>query len=256
MIDAEKIKPSSINSELTLSKVSIFLLLVKLKLKVLANNFEQKLELFSACAELMPGVVVVHELRPQDFSTVYMSSRGLNQLGVTLEELSEMGAKYHDRFFNNEDMEGFMIKLRQMLENRDPNETFTFFQQVKFKDRDEWVWHIGSIRIFHQAEDGNPTHLVTVAFPMDRMKHIENKAERLLKENMFFKENLNKFLSLGKRAKQVLTLVALGKSSVEISEELNISIDTVNTHRKNIKKKLNISTNYEFSEYARAYDLI
>lgn len=220
------------------------------------QSFEQKLELFSACAELIPGVVVVHELKPCDFRTIFMSSTGLIQLGVSLEELQEMGSKYHDRFFNNEDMEDFMIKLRKLLENQDPKETFTFFQQVKFKDRKEWVWHLGSVKIFHQAANGTPTHLVTVALPVDRMKHIENKAERLLKENMFFKENLSKFLGLGKRAKEVLTLVAVGKSSNEIAEDLNISTDTVNTHRKNIKKKLNISTHYEFSQYARAYDLI
>ncbi|NJW52522.1 helix-turn-helix transcriptional regulator [Salinimicrobium sp. CDJ15-91] len=88
------------------------------------------------------------------------------------------------------------------------------------------------------------------------MKHIQNKAERLLAENKFFKENLGKFLSLGNRAKEVLRLVALGKSSGEIAHELNISTDTVNTHRKNIKKKLGISSTYEFTEYAHAYDLI
>lgn len=219
-------------------------------------TFEQKLNIFTECAEFIPGVVIVHELREKDFRTVYMSSRGLNQLGVSLEELSVMGPKYHDRFFNNEDMDDFMLKLRKLLQNKDPEETFTFFQQVKFKDRQEWVWHIGSIRIFHQAEDGSPSHLVTVSFPVDRMKHIENKAERLLKENMFFKENLNKYLGLGKRAKEVLRLVALGKSSADIAKELHISIDTVHTHRKNIKKKLNISTSFEFTEYARAYDLI
>lgn len=220
------------------------------------QTFEQKLNIFSECAELMPGVVIVHELAEKDFKTVFMSARGLDQLGVTLEELSNMGSKYHERFFNNEDMEDFMVKLRKLIQKKDPKETFTFFQQVKFKDRQEWVWHIGSIRIFQQALDGTPTHLVTVSFPVDRMKHIENKAERLLKENMFFKENLNKFLSLGKRAKEVLRLVALGKSSADIAEELHISIDTVHTHRKNIKKKLKISTSFEFTEYARAYDLI
>lgn len=222
----------------------------------MVQNFHEKLEIFSSCAELMPGVVVVHELKEKDFRTVFMSSRGLDQLGVSLQELSDMGSKYHERFFNNEDMEDFMVKLRQLLQNKDPLETFTFFQQVKFKDREEWVWHMGSIRIFHQAADGTPTHLVTVSFPVDRMKHIPNKAERLLAENEFFRENLNKFLNMGKRAKEVLRLVALGKSSAEIAEELNISIETVNTHRKNIKKKLGISSNYEFAEYARAYDLI
>lgn len=222
------------------------------------ETLEEKIEKFASCAEAMPGVVVIHELGEDitDFRSVFMTSNGLQQLGISLNELMQIGPKYHERFFNNEDMEGFMVKLNKLLENRDPEETFTFFQQVKFKDRDEWVWHISSIRIFHQAPDGRPTHLVTVAFPVDQMKHIPNKAERLLAENQFFRENLQKFISLGSRAKEVLRLVALGKSSAEISEELHITVDTVNTHRKNIKKKLEINTTYEFTEYAHAFDLI
>jgi DNA-binding CsgD family transcriptional regulator len=47
----------------------------------------------------------------------------------------------------------------------------------------------------------------------------------------------------------VLRLVALGKSSCEIADELFISIETVNTHRKLIKQKLGIS-------YAHAFDVI
>ncbi len=220
------------------------------------NTFEEKLANFSDCAELIPGVVVIHEISHKSFNTVYMSSRGLEQLGVGLQELKDMGPEYHEKFFNNDDMEDFMVKLRKLLEGRDASETFTFFQQVKLKDREDWVWHIGSIRIFHQDEDGTPTHTVTVVFPVDKMKHIQNKAERLLAENKFFKENLHKYLSVGKRGKEVLKLVALGKSSAEISKELNISVDTVNTHRKNLKKKLKISNTFEFMEYAQAYDLI
>lgn len=222
------------------------------------ETLEQKLEKFASCAEAMPGVVVIHELgsEPDDFKSIFMTSNGLEQLGISLNELQDLGPKYHERFFNNEDMDGFMIKLMNLLQNRDPDETFTFFQQVKFTDRNEWVWHISSLRIFHQAPDGRPTHLVTVAFPVDQMKHIPNKAERLLAENQFFKENFQKFITLGPRAKEVLRLVALGKSSAEIAEELHITVDTVNTHRKNIKRKLDINTTYEFTEYAHAFDLI
>lgn len=218
---------------------------------------EEKIRQLAFSADLLPGVVVVHEISDlPEFNTVFMSSRGLDQLGVSLHEISEMGSKYHERFFNNEDMEGFLVKLENLLEKKDPDETFTFFQQVKFKNREEWVWHIGSIRIFHQNAEGTPTHLITVVFPVNQMKHIPNKAERLLAENLFFRENSDKFYSLGSRAREVLRLVALGKSSAEISEELNITVDTVNTHRKIIKKKLEISTTYEFTEYAHAFDLI
>ena len=220
------------------------------------QKIKEKLRYFAPCAEKMPGVVVVHELLEDNFRTVYMNQRGLDQLGVSLQELKDMKEKYHERFFNNEDMEDFLEKLSRLLQKKNPDETFTFFQQVRFKDRKQWVWHIGSLKIFHQDEYKNPTHLVTVAFPIDQMKHIPHKAERLLAENEFFRENLNKFLTLGKRTKEVLKLVALGKSSMEIADELDISVETVNTHRKNIKKKLNISTTYEFTEYAHAYDLI
>lgn len=220
------------------------------------TELEEKLKNFGECAELMPGVVVVHELLEDNFRTVYMNQRGLHGLGVSIEELKEMKDKYHEKFFNNEEMEDFMEKLHLLLLNKDPNETFTFFQQVKLKEKNEWVWHMCSLCIFHQDSQGNATHLVTVAFPIDQMKHIPHKAERLLAENEFFRENLHKFLALGKRSKEVLRLVALGKSSAEIAEELNISIDTVNTHRKNIKKKLGISNTYDFTEYAHAYDLI
>ncbi len=217
-------------------------------------TIEEKLQVFAPCAEMMPGVVVVHEL--PNFKTVYMSSKGLKQLGISFNELKRMGSEYHSRFFNNEDMEDYMGKLRKLLKRNDPEETFTFFQQVKLKERGEWVWHMASSKIFHVDDKGNPTHLITVAFPVDQMKHIPNKAQRLLAESEFYRKNEEKFQSLGKRAKQVLKLVAIGKSSAEIAEELYISVDTVNTHRKIIKQKLEISTTYEFTEYAHAYDLI
>lgn len=221
------------------------------------ETLEEKIQKIIPGAENMPGVVVIHEITSfSDFKTVYMSSKGLESLGVSLDELRKMGPQYHEKFFNNEDMAGFMKKLEKLLNQKNPDETLTFFQQVKLKDRKQWVWHIGSLKIFHQDANGTPTHTITIVFPIDQMKHIPSKAERLLAENDFFQNNHDKFQNLGKRAKEVLRLVALGKSSAAIASELNISVDTVNTHRKNIKKKLGISNSYEFTEYAHAFDLI
>lgn len=215
---------------------------------------DKKIENLAPHAEMMPGVVTIHDLKQG--KPVYMSSKGLKGLGISLQELKEVDQKYHERFFNNEDMEDFMAKLEKLLENNDPEETFTLFQQVRIADKDDWVWHITSIGIFHQDDEGHPTHMISFSFPVDQMKHIPNKAERLLAESEFYRENLDKYLGLGKRAREVLRLVAMGRSSAEIADELCISTDTVNTHRKIIKQKLGISTNYEFTEYAHAFDLI
>ena len=65
-------------------------------------TIEEKLQVFAPFAEMMPGVVVVHEL--PNFKTVYMSSKGLKQLGISINELKRMGSEYNSRYFNNEDM--------------------------------------------------------------------------------------------------------------------------------------------------------
>ncbi len=55
---------------------------------------------------------------------------------------------------------------------------------------------------------------------------------------------------LTSRETSVLTLVAEGKSSKDVALALNISARTVETHRKNIKKKLGIATTAGLTRYA------
>ena len=53
-----------------------------------------------------------------------------------------------------------------------------------------------------------------------------------------------------KRENKILKLIAEGLSSKEIGELLNISMKTVDTHRNNIMKKLNIHRKIELVKYA------
>jgi len=56
--------------------------------------------------------------------------------------------------------------------------------------------------------------------------------------------------ALSARERQVLQLVAEGKSSKEISGQLAISVTTVETHRRQIMDKLNLRTIAELTKYA------
>ncbi|MNL74077.1 Oxygen regulatory protein NreC [compost metagenome] len=95
-----------------------------------------------------------------------------------------------------------------------------------------------------------------MSFPIDAMHHMTAKASRLLEENNFLRRNLHVFAKLSKREREILSLMALGKSSAETAEQLFIAPETVKTHRKNIKQKLDTNSYYEICQYARAFDLV
>ena len=59
------------------------------------------------------------------------------------------------------------------------------------------------------------------------------------------KENISKLKLLSHRERDIIRLLVLNYSSKEIAESLYISSNTVDTHRRNILKKLNISSTGE-----------
>jgi DNA-binding NarL/FixJ family response regulator len=58
------------------------------------------------------------------------------------------------------------------------------------------------------------------------------------------------FRSLGSREREVLQLVAEGKTSLEIAALLHIAVKTVETHRQNIMRKLGIHRLADLVKYA------
>ena len=58
------------------------------------------------------------------------------------------------------------------------------------------------------------------------------------------------------REQKVLSLLASGYSNKEMASELSISVRTVETHRRNIKAKLNIHNTPDLVRYALDYGLV
>ena len=213
-----------------------------------------QIEEYAAAFNNVPCAVIIHDLR--DWSVVYMSDRGLEQLQATLEEIKALSSgDYYRLYFNQDDAEDYVPKILALLERNNDDESVSYFQQVRFPGKDDWSWHISSTKIFMRDEAGKPSLTITIAVPIDAMHHMTAKAERLLQENNFLRQNYKNFATLTKREKEVLTQVALGKSAAEIATALFISVTTAETHRKNIKHKLSAST-YELMQYARAFDLV
>ncbi|MDT3404049.1 response regulator transcription factor [Mucilaginibacter terrae] len=218
------------------------------------DTFNKHIAELARLSNTLPGVVIIHKL---DGSVVWMSERGLALLGITQEEATQLSsAEYYNKFFNGEDAKDYVPKILTMLEHNNDDEFCTYFQQVRYKGQADYTWHMSSVKIWMRDAAGAPLYTITMAFPVEAMHHMKAKAERLLQENNFLRQNINKYASLSQRERDILKYMAEGKSSGDTAAELFISFNTVETHRKNIKRKLGTNSFYELSQYARAFDLI
>lgn len=68
------------------------------------------------------------------------------------------------------------------------------------------------------------------------------------------RENLDSALT--EREKEIVKLVVKGRSNKEISSDMNISVYTVSTHRRNIAKKLQIHSATAMTIYAISNNLV
>ncbi|HUH32975.1 MAG TPA: helix-turn-helix transcriptional regulator [Daejeonella sp.] len=219
----------------------------------LTDNISRKIAQVRIWAEMVPGVIIIHNI--SNLKVEYMSPGGLKALGISLRELQDMGAEYHNRFFNSHDAKDYVPKIMGLVRDND-DESISFFQQVRTGENRTWKWHFSSMKILMRDDLNNPVLTITTSFQVDPLNHVTTKVARLLDENSFLRENYQTFAKLGKREQEILRLVAMGKHTGEISGQLFISPATVETHRKNIRHKLNITSSYEISLYARAFDLI
>lgn len=220
----------------------------------LENAAAQKIKELQLIENDLPGVVIVHNL-PAD-CIVYLSERGRRLLKVTLEEIRLPHFDYHQRFFNPEDVPHYAPKILGLLQRNAVDEMVTYFQQVRATRKETFQWYSSASKILLWDKEGLPLLGITIALPIDAEHYFTPKIERLIEENRFLVEKQAVFASLSKREKEILRSLALGLSAAEIAEKLFISEDTVKTHRKNIRNKLQAESTFDLLKFAQSFNLV
>ncbi len=217
-------------------------------------RIDKKITQLHGIAAQLPGVIIVHSI--PGFCVEYMSQPGLDSLGTTVSKLKAMGMDYYAYYFNEEDAADYIPKVAAMIGRNNFDEQVSFFQQVRRFPGDAWSWYFSTTRLFLQDEAGQPLLTITTALPIDPLQHVTPKVSRLLDETNFVRTHQQLFESLTDREREVLRLLAMSYSAAEIAGQLVISVHTVETHRKNLRKKLQATTAYEINRFASAFNLI
>ncbi|OJJ17626.1 hypothetical protein BKI52_27580 [marine bacterium AO1-C] len=98
--------------------------------------------------------------------------------------------------------------------------------------------------------------LFNIYIPINTIANATNKILRILEDEVYTRHYYHKFARLTTREKEIITLLALGYQNNEIAEQLFISKSTVEQHRKNLKRKLEIKRFVDLIRFAQAFDLI
>lgn len=208
----------------------------------------------AATADLHPAVTIIHNLALD--AVAYMSERGLRLLHTTLAELQALGPAYTHTHFNPEDAPNYLPQLYGLVQSLDPQASVTFFQQVRTATGRDFAWYLTTTRVLLREPDGPPLLMISTACPIDPLHHVTQKVQRLLDENNFLRRHARQFATLTARERDVLRLLALGFSAPDVAGQLNISVQTAETHRRNLRQKLSITSAFDLGQYARAFDLI
>lgn len=227
---------------------------MQLKSKNLNDRLLECIDDIEKASRHIPNSLVIHDII--NGVIVWMSERGLKALGIKADQIvGRHIQEFHHLYFNSHDTDDYVPKVLALLERNNDDEVITYFEQVRLNGSPDLTWHMSSVKILLKDDYNLPAYVVSSSIPIDAMHHMTVKASRLLEENNFLRSNYQTFALLSMREREILKFMALGKSSSDTADELFISIGTVDTHRKNIKKKLKTQSYFQLCMYARAFDL-
>jgi LuxR family transcriptional regulator len=220
----------------------------------IGHQLEKGLFKIQDIGDYVPGNLMVHTLKTN--TNIYMNKSGCNILKHSREELQALGPAYFTKFFPAEEMKFLSLGLQKFVAKNDHTSIHSFLQRVRPDDKSDYKWYFTNSRLCYANDSENTSLIMHLAVEASTLNNLGAKLNRVLEENAFITQNYRKFNLLTKREKELITLIALGHTSHDISDLLFISIHTVNNHRKNLMNKLELNCISKLIRFAISFDLI
>jgi DNA-binding CsgD family transcriptional regulator len=140
--------------------------------------------------------------------------------------------------------------LREMRSFFNENKDGTFTAIFQFRDINQnYVWLCTACTVFRRSADDSVFEITGVTINLNNEitfdKNLKAVAREKSKEN-----NLEIINKLSKREKELVKYFANGYTTKEIAQTFDLSLHTINNHRKNILKKLGYKNIASFVNFA------
>lgn len=194
----------------------------------------------------------------------YISKNFTACTGLSRDKMMQGGMDYFWTLFHPEDIKLWLKSLTNLM-------TFTMTElNDEQRKRMSYTWNYriknASNKYVNIIQNTTPLQFDDAKKPIIGMAHYtvldgdmhmdicasakylndNNEYETLFYENVYSQKLLDVFTN---RERDIIRLIITKNKSEVIADKLNISIHTVNTHRKNILKKINIDSTFELISY-------
>lgn len=194
----------------------------------------------------------------------YISKNFTACTGLSSEKLKEGGMDYFWSLFHPEDIKPWLESLKSLMsftmtelsDEQRKRMSYTWNYRMK-NGKGDYITIIQNTTPLQFDENHKPiiglAHYTVLDsnFKIDicaTAKYLNDQKEY---ETLFYKNisSSNLLGAISNRERDVIRLLISGKTSVEIAEKLCLSVHTINTHRRNILRKLNLKSTIEIVNY-------
>ena len=193
-----------------------------------------------------------HINRMEDASIVYLTEEASELFGIPLEEIRKMGPEFLAKVMHPEDVERCLELLAEFVQEGDTMKTLTYFQRIRLNiENDEYFLCLTSVKL-----DLENQQFLCISNFTDQLPVFTTKISQALNENKETKKMAAAYLQLTKREKEIITYLVKGYLAKQAADELHISTRTVEQHKKNIYKKLNIQKLNQLIHFAHLFKMV
>lgn len=228
------------------------------KLHGVQKNLKDGLYPINDLGSILPASVMMHDMeKMQPLGICYMNNWGSEKLGTSVNEINALGDAYYSKYFVKEESYAIFDGIGKYLYEADFDKQYNFFQRVKLYQKTDYKWFYSVCKLIKIREGSDTVNkMIMLSSPVEGIDLMISRVNKVLDEDIFIKNNYRIFASLTKREKTIIAMIANGKASKEMADELFISIHTINTHRKNIINKTGCNSFAALLKFAIAFELL
>ncbi|MEX2594232.1 MAG: helix-turn-helix transcriptional regulator [Anditalea sp.] len=184
----------------------------------------------------------------------YINTNKIHQelTGYSTNEVRKNSEEYTGNIVHAASMENILKFLPEFYANQDAHQTMAFIQYAKFVGDQEY----SPLFTFTKPPKYSNGLVIRMSVTPGEMSEMSKRMESIVKMDQFRLKHFKRFQQLTSREIEIMKLLAYGHNNPRIADQLIISRSTVETHRKNIKAKLELGSFRDLMRFALAFDLI